>query len=443
MHKSSNGERPYSASRPIKEENNSPAFEHTNGVSPSKRSTPTREEPRSPASKPSKGGSHTPRLNGIKTETVGEEDKDSLQRLTLPSHGTAGHEVNLQTNCFEITLDSSVQLYRYHVHVVPEPETARQRKRAFDLFLKEAGFLRPLRRSVDTAAVATDYRSALITTERINPQADKEHDRHQCIVTYYEAEEGVPRRTPSIHSYMFTACFCHVLPLQKLKDYLQSPSGRGWSKVNGSTLHALSLVVARRPLNMTNNAQNKDENRCFPDAKPLVVLEGGLVALQGFQEAVRIMDSHLFVNVNPRIGIYYREDKEGSLLVLMAEFLKTSKNMEQLQDFVKGVRVNLPHLSSGRGKVRIETISGLACNPTLGANANQASFCWNNKEITVGDYFKQSENNRVLYDVIPGNTLLTVCRVQHISQSLDGVSCQCWHCQEAKLRSTRALQSTA
>lgn len=387
--KSSNGERPYSASRPIKEENYSPSFKNTDEVSSSSRHPNSREESRNPASKQSKIGSPTPRFNLVKTR---KEDEDSqfvsgsaVQRLSLASHGTAGQEVNLQTNCFEMTFDAGVQLYQYHVHMVPEPKTARQRKRAFDLFLKEADFLRPLRHGTDSPAFATDYRSALITTERINPRADKEHERHQCIVAYYEAEADAPKKTPSIHSHMFKASFCQVLPLRNLEDYLHSPSGRAWSKVNGSILHALSLIVARKHLNVKSIAQTKNDHRYFPDAEPLVVLGGGLIARQGYQTVMGITNSRLLVNINPRIGIYYREDSEGSLLDLIKDFRVESKDMGKLQEFVKGIRVNLPHLSSHGGRVKIESISGLASSPDLGANAHQVSFRWNNQEITVSD----------------------------------------------------------
>lgn len=335
----------------------------------------------------------------MRIEDIPEEDEGSkslsnstIPRLGRPGHGTAGYEIDLKTNSFEIKPVAGVELYQYHVHVTPEPKTARQRKQAFDLFLKNASFLRPFHLG-GPPVVATDYRSTLITTERIDRQADKEHDRHQCVVNYYEPEESAPKKIPNIHSHIITVSFCQSLPLRKLMDYLGSKSGRAWSKVNGSILQALSLVVARKPIKITDVTTTNNEHRFFPKMEPLVVLDGGLVALQGFQASVRVLGSRLFVNVNPRIGIFYREDKEGSLLDLIDQFRETCKGMEQLQDFVKGIRVSLSHLNTERGNSKIKTVLGLASHPTLGANANQVSFHWKEEEITVTDYYKQSEHN--------------------------------------------------
>ncbi len=378
----------------------------------------------------------------METEIFSEEQLSrptlgsAVQRLSRPDHATVGYEVNLQTNCFEIKLDPSIQLYQYHVHVLAEPITARERKRAFDLFLKNAGFLNRLRAGGCHPVVATDYRSTLITTTRVGSQARKEDDRHQCIVPYYEAEEGAPKKTPSNHSHIFTVSFCQPLPLQKLIDYLGSTTGRALSKVNGSILHALSLVVARKPLKITDAAKTNNEHRFFPNTEPLAVLDGGLVALQGFQASVRMMGSRLFINVNPRTGIFYRENKNGTLFDLMNEFRNSSKGMEKMEEFVKGIRVSLSHLNSESGKMRMKTVSGLASGPALGANANEVSFRWNDKDITVADYYKQSEHNPRFHVVIQGNTLLTICRIQDIPRGFRSACCQRWHFQEPNLHST-------
>lgn len=393
------------ASKPTKDGLSSPRPAASKGESNPLTFTATKEGYRTPESRASRGGSYTPIAKLTKVGGNPEEDEGSesipssaVKRLGRPSHGTAGYEIKLKTNCFEITLDPGIQLYQYHVSVVPEPKTARQRKQAFDLFLKNANFLKPFHLD-GPPVVATDHRSTLITTERIDRRADKEHDRHQCIIAYYEPEEEAPKKTPSIHSHIFTASFCQPLPLRNLMDYLNSTSGRAWSKVNGSILQALSLAVARKPVKITGVTKTNNEHKCFPKAEPLVVLDGGLVALQGFQAGVRVIGSRLFVNVNPRMGIFYREDKEGSLLDLVNEFRKTCKGMEQLQAFVKGIRVSLSHLSTERGKSTNKTVLGLASHPTLGANAQQVSFHWKDEEITVADYYKQSEYTQIFRDV--------------------------------------------
>ena len=448
--KSTESEASSSASRFAKEEYYSLGSKSTNEVV----STSSGKNPNgghwTPKDRASRGGTGLPRSKVVENEIIREEEQlsgptlgSAVQRLSRPGHATSGYEVNLQTNCFEIKLDPSIQLYQYHIHVLPEPNTARQRHRAFDLFLKHADFLNPLRAGGCHPVVATDCRSTLITTTRIYHHAGKEDDRHQCIVPYYEVEEGASKKTPSIQSHIFTVSFCQPLPLQRLIDYLGSTTGRALSKVNGSILHALSLVVARKPLKITDTTKTNNEHKFFPYADPLAVLDGGLIALQGFQASVRVMGSRLFINVNPRTGIFYREDKNGTLLDLMNEFRDSDQGMKQMQEFVKGIRVSLPHLGSESSKMRIKTVSGLASGPILGANANEVSFRWNDKEVTVADYYKQSEDNLRLHAVIQGNTLLTICRAQDIPRGFKSAGCQHWHFQEASLHSTGALQSTS
>ena len=387
------------------------------------------------------GDARTPKSKSPVAENPSEtKNQSQVQILTRPGYGTKGYEINLKANCYEIIPDAGIQLYQYHVSVVPEPSTARQRTRAFDLFLQDGLFNR-LRRGGSAPVVATDHRSTLITRDRIDPQ-EKEHERHHCIVTYYEAEEVEPKKTPSINSHIFIVSFCQPLPFQQLTTYLNSSSGRTCSKINGSILQALSLAVTRKPFNIAGVNATKNEKRFFPDIKPLAALEGGLAALQGFQATLKVMGSRLFVKIDPRVGIFYREDRKKSLLDLMDEFRKTSPKMEQLQTFVKGIRISLNHLSSEGGKLRTKTVSGLASLPVLGANANQVSFHWNENEITVADYYKKSKYTYMFHGHFYRCTPLTTPRIRHISPGSNSVCCQHWHHQTANLRSTRALQST-
>ena len=120
----------------------------------------------------------------------------------------------------------------------------------------------------------------------------------------------------------------------------------------------------------------------------LGTLEGGLVA-QGCHSA-RIINAgpNLFANIIPRIGSFY---KAGPLVDLIRAFRASGQNLLQLHGFLKGVRVKVPHLKTESGVPRVKTITGLAHVPKLGANANEATFDWMEREVSVAKYYLQSQ----------------------------------------------------
>ena len=317
-------------------------------------------------------------------------EKSEIQWLYRPAYGKAGDIINLEANYFKVDLDSSVQLYRYHVHVAPEPKTARQRQRAFELFMKEEPCFQNLRDSGVSPVYATDCRSTLVTAE---PLELGDSGRNQRQVAYYESEENGPKKIPSVHIHIFTTSVARIqpMPLQKLMDCLTSTTtARPYLGLKGSILQLLNIVVSQKPLEITGVAETKERNKVFTEREnePLGVLGGGLVALQCYSTRLKTASPSLLINFSPRVAIFYRE---GSLVHLIRDFRASCKATDQLHGFLKGLRVQVPHLKSNNGRPRTKTITGLAILPALGANADQIRFIWEKKEVSVTAYYQRSE----------------------------------------------------
>ncbi|KAM0800194.1 ribonuclease H-like domain-containing protein [Usnea florida] len=293
----------------------------------------------------------TSKANGKRLHTVPEENI-----------------INLKTNCFEVGLDGSVQLYRYHVHVTPKPRTPREHHRAFELFLKEGSCLDDSRHAGATKVLGTDHRNTVVT---IRPLKLGSSDRGQCLVDYYEPEYTRPKKIPSTNTYVFTISLTKTQPmsLSEVMDHVASTSAQASFGRIESTIQVLNIAMSKKPW----------ENVLGP-------LDGGLVA-QGYHSA-RIINAgpSLFANIIPRIGSFY---KSGPLVDLIRAFRSSGKTLLQLHGFLKGVRVEYRHLKSESGRYRVKTITGLANVPKLGANANEATFVWMKKDISVAGYYKQ------------------------------------------------------
>ena len=364
-------------------------------------SAATKVEHLTPRSIGSRVNGYPPRSDVVTISKTLEVTKESqIQRLSRPAHGTVGKAINLQTNCFMADLDTSVQLYRYHIHVVPEPKTPWERRRAFELFLKEGSSLDDSRHSDALKVFATDNRSTLVT---VKPLKLGDGGQGQCQVAYYEKNEDRPKEILTIHNHVFTISLAKTqpLPLAKLRDYLSSTTLQSPFGLKGSLLQELNIAMSQKTLSITGAAETKGK-KIFNKHKhePLRTLGGGLVVLESCSTTVKAAGPGLIINISPKFASFYRA---GSLVDLIREFKTSKKGFDQLHEFLKGVRVEILHLTSKSGSPRIKTITGLAFFPTLGANANQATFVWERKEISVANYYQQSKCTRRDYTDYPHN----------------------------------------
>ena len=299
--------------------------------------------------------------------------------------------VNLKTNCFKINLDNSVQWYRYHVHVAPKPETAREYNRAFELSLKEGSCLDDSRDAGATEVLATDHRNTVVT---VRPLKLGRSNRGQCLVDYYEPEDTRPKKMPSTNTHVFTISLTKTQPmsLNELMGYIASTSPKASVGRIESTIQVLNMAMSKKPVSSLVVIEPSIEtNFSIKWENVLGSLDGGLVA-RGWHSA-RIINTgpRLFANISPKTGSFY---EAGSLVDLIRAFRSSGKTLLQLHGFLKGVRVEVPHLKTESGLYRVKTITGLAHVPKLGANADEATFVCMKKEISVADYYLQSKYMR-------------------------------------------------
>ena len=309
---------------------------------------------------------------------------DGPQMPTRPGYGTLGNKVILRTNYFQVMLSNKdFQLFRYAVEVTPRPGPIRKWRRAFELFIQDAPCLAGLRH-----AVATDSKATIITTKKLDLGPD---DRASYSVPYYEAEELGP--DPEKPSLTFKIQYVKALSVQELLDYLSDTGGNARYDDKDELLQTLNIAMARKPTSTPDIAVLPGANRFFPTSQASIDLGGGLVALHGYYTSVRASTLRLLINVNSITASFYRA---GPLLELMRIFrdgiVANRPQIPPLHSFLKGVRVEVTHLRTGKGLPKKKTIAGLSRNPD-GATAREKSFHYEdaNRNVTIEEYFRLSE----------------------------------------------------
>lgn len=329
----------------------------------------------------------------------------SHQDLVRQKQGPVIEEVKLVTNYFELKTKAGLKLYHYHVNVSPEPPTARQRKRAFGLFLENAPFLSTLRHNSPVPIAAVDNRCTLITMEKIKPRPGKDVNRYQCQIPYYEEGKEKPQE-PSINSHTFTIIFKKELDLQEMIESLNSGAEKPQP---GPMLQALDIVMAQSSSKSVAFAETETGKRMFSTSE-LGKLGGGLVASQCYQTCVKSAGSRLLLNINPRAASFYQE---VPLLELMSDFRKGGKVLDELHKFLKGIRVEITHLKNKKGHYKAAKISGLALSPALGANAKDVHFQLKDEKTSVAEYFQKSKHITQAVSRSHEEVSLTGSRIPH------------------------------
>ena len=182
---------------------------------------------------------------GVSSPPTSKTNKKRLS--TIPEENI----INLKTNCLEVDLGTSIQLYRYHVHIAPKPKTAREYNRAFELFLKEGSCLDDSRRAGATAVLATDHRNTVVT---VRPLELGTSSRGQCLVDYYEPEDTRPK-IPSTNTHVFTISLTKAQPmaLNEMMDYVASTSAQASSGRMESTMEVLNIAMSKNSVSLRSH----------------------------------------------------------------------------------------------------------------------------------------------------------------------------------------------
>ncbi len=341
-----------------------------------------------------------------------------------PGYGKEGRRIVLKTNYFKMQVDTSKQLYRYHVDVKsdrrkkkqpgesgkkedPEPEVLGRRtvRRAFALLFGSLDF-----ESLGEG-VATDFVSTIITTKELELGAS---GKKTFRIVYLEAEETAPRRHPT--TYTFTISSLGTVPTTELLRYLASTTTDP-SDFAGKddTVQALNIIVARTP-NFTSGVYQAGKNKFFrypSDVEKYNHLSGGLIAVRGYYSSVRTSTMRTLLNINAQCSPFYPAINMVELMSKHSGF--QGRDWEALERFIEKLRVKTRYLKNEDGSTdfRVKTITGLSHrfeekkHPVTGkvvklgnargdhGNAEQLSFDCdefpNDKPITIERFFKKSK----------------------------------------------------
>ena len=144
-------------------------------------------------------------------------------------------------------------------------------------------------------------------------------------------------------------------------------------------VNALNIILSAHPNRVAGGGVMVGRNKFFHPSPmvPPVPLGGGLEAWRGFYSSVRPAWKQLHVNVNVCTTAFYTP---GNLATRLIDFMGACPSMRP-SAFVRGIRVQATHLGYRK------TVKTLAK-----VNSRQHRFTTEEfGEITVEDYFKQSE----------------------------------------------------
>lgn len=337
---------------------------------------------------------------------LGKKALDQVEFPFRPAFGTDGKTIKLFTNYLDMTINNDVLLHRYAIELKitkakasagppdpharpPEAPKGKKAKRLIQLLLKaEADFQK--------IAVATDYRSFLITNKRLDISDDgKDYD-----VVYYKEDEDGPGDDPKTFKI-------GIAPTQPLSSFqvsdllafissgsvIQTPNSFGSKE---EVIQCLNIVVGHNPKSRDNVTAVRTGStgafKYYPVQAPGITvfpLGAGLDAVRGFFMSVRPATSRLLINVQVKNAAFY---KARPLVEIMQDFAASHREhfLKRLANFLKKISVNVTHIKrknkKGENMLRIKMIYDLASRndgngdpnpprmPKFGANANEVEF---------------------------------------------------------------------
>ena len=197
----------------------------------------------------------------------------SVNIARRPGYGTKGTPIILRTNFFEILPKADLQLYWYDITVLDSKGkaigtiAARKLKRAFQMFLDGCPLLDDIR-----PAIATDYRSNLVTVKRL---AMKDDEHKEETVVYHEADQPGPKPN-NPDKYIFRISFKSVANVQQLMDYIHSKDSEMVYDNRDDVLQVLNIVMARKPASSDTVTSATRNTRFFPVDAFMGDIRGGL-----------------------------------------------------------------------------------------------------------------------------------------------------------------------
>ena len=290
-----------------------------------------------------------------------------------PDFGTAGEEITLLANYFQLTVANDLQLHKYSIKFHSEIKGARKRRRLVHLLLDD-GFFSPYR-----STIATDYAALLISDQILDfgNSASREFE-----VSYYsEFERSSGARC---NSYTVTVEYNRSLAIQGLLKYLRSSSQETEFPQKEEVINGLNAIITRLPNTKPDVMSTSRNSRFFPLRSENTRQVGHcLEAVRGYYTSVRTTRDRLLVNTNSCASAFYPAWPLQNLIP------QVERERLDLQTFLYGVQVIAEYLKDDKGKIRpvMRTIIG------VGSSVRDTKFPCQRLDaktnISVEEYFKK------------------------------------------------------
>lgn len=285
-----------------------------------------------------------------------------------PGYCTTGRPVEVLANYFQVKLPPNLVLHRYSVTIEPDVK-GKKRKQLFRVLLTEVTELASVR-----TQVATDFQNLIISCIELPFIQDKS--------IKYRAE-GETQASDGAQEYVFKirrVSDQQRLDMNKLFQCIRSqqdePSYLNKMYVLTETLNILLGHTVRDSTNITTVGSKKAYE--LSSNNPRLDLTGALVALRGYFSSAKIADGCILSNVSVSYGAFYDPMKLDKLMDIYCDACQlgwSPDSLKTLEKFVKGLRVEIPHLNreeNGHTIKKCKTVFGLANQSLDGRRSRDA-----------------------------------------------------------------------
>ena len=254
---------------------------------------------------------------------------------------------NLVLHCYTITF---VKSFKANGEEFADPKGPKL-KQIVRLMLKSQDF--DNRRN----SIVTDFQQSLISLEKLPGEIQNQR------VEYYHEADGAARANAQTYDL-------HIVPVRDFEElriadliaFLTSTTTTAQYPAKVLMVQALNTLIGHH----TNSNQTTTViggKRAFPSNALDKSLGGDLIAKRGFFSSVRLASHRPLVNVNISHGAFYNAIGLAAIMDnwRVEEFVRRDQ-WEELETFVKGLKVKTNYLKDGSGHqiTMVKTISGFA-----------------------------------------------------------------------------------
>jgi len=285
-----------------------------------------------------------------------------------PGYCTIGRPVEVLANYFEVKLPPNLVFHRYSVTIEPDVK-GKKRKQLFRVLLTEVKELVSVR-----TQFATDFQNLIVSCTELPFIQDK------SIKYRAEGETQASDRAQEYICKIRRVSDQQRLDMNELLQSIHSqqdePSYMNKMCVLTETLNILLGHTVRKSTNITT-VGSKKAYELSPN-NPRLDLTGALVALRGYFSSAKIADGCILSNVSVSYGAFYDPKHLDKLMDIYCDACNlgwSPDSLKILDKFVKGLRVEIPHLNreeNGRTIKKYKTVFGLANQSSDGQRPRDA-----------------------------------------------------------------------